>query len=150
MSDENVETVKRVAEAWNRDDLDAFIELLDPDVEWHPAVVPSGRGRESASSGLVSLWIGGAEVRRGHAGVRKGWEGYSGEEVESLEVRLDDIRDLGASVLALGEMKITGRTSQLEHTSEIALLSTFRYGKIVGARDFMSHAEGLEAAGLSE
>ena len=150
MSQENIEVVKRVAEAWNRDDLDAFIDLLDPDIEWYPAIERSFEGRESAFSRMVALWIGGTEVRRGHAGVRKGWESYSGEEVESLEVRLDEIRDLGESVLALGEMKITGRTSQLELTSEIALLSTFRGGKIVSAHDFMSHAEGLEAAGLRE
>jgi ketosteroid isomerase-like protein len=148
MSEENVEVVKRVAEAWNRDDLDAFIDLLDPDVEWYPAIERSFEGGESAVSRMVALWIGGTEVRRGHAGVRKGWESYSGERVESLEVRLDEIRDLGESVLALGEMKITGRTSQLELTSEVALLSTFRGGKIVSAHDFMSHAEGLEAAGL--
>jgi ketosteroid isomerase-like protein len=148
MSQENVEVVKRVAEAWNRDDLDAFIDLLDPEVEWYPASGASFEGRESASSQLAALWIGGTVVRHGHAGVRKGWESYSGERVESLEVRLDEIRDLGESVLALGEMKISGQTSRLELTSEIALLCTFRYGRIVTGQDFMSHAEGLEAAGL--
>jgi ketosteroid isomerase-like protein len=148
MSQENAEVVMRVAEAWNRDDLDAFIDLLDPDVEWYPA--SERPGRQNAFSQMVALWIGGTEVRRGHAGVRKGWESYSGERVESLEVRLDEIRDLGESVLALGEMKIIGQTSQLKLTSEIALLATFRGGKIVRAHDFMSHAEALQVAGLSE
>jgi hypothetical protein len=30
------------------------------------------------------------------------------------------------------------------------MLSTFRGGKIVSSHDFMSHADGLEAAGLRE
>jgi hypothetical protein len=40
MSQENVETVQRAVEAWNADDLDAFLAELDADVEWHPAIEP--------------------------------------------------------------------------------------------------------------
>ena len=53
-------------------------------------------------------------------------------------------------VLALGEMKITGQTSQLELTSEIALLSTFRGGKIVSAQDFMSQPRASKPPGCEE
>ena len=44
---------------------------------------------------------------------------------ERLDIRYDDFRDLGESILALGEIKILGRTSQLELTSEIVQLVTF-------------------------
>ena len=36
MSQENVEAVRRAVEAWNADDLDAFLAELDADVEWQP------------------------------------------------------------------------------------------------------------------
>jgi hypothetical protein len=40
VSQENVETVQRAVEAWNADDLGAFLAELDADVEWHPAIEP--------------------------------------------------------------------------------------------------------------
>ena len=136
MSEENVEVFKRAVELWNRDDLDAWIDLFDPEFEWHTAIERAVEGTDS--------------VFRGLPGARKVWDSYKGEAFERLDIRYDDFRDLGESMLALGEIKILGRTSQLELTSEIAQLVTFRGGKMVGSRDFMSHAEALEAAGLSK
>ena len=65
-------------------------------------------------------------------------------------VRFDDIRDVGESVLALGEMQTTGQTTQLVFNGELAQLAKFRDGKVVSFRDFGSHADALEAAGLSD
>ena len=65
-----------------------------------------------------------------------------------VTVRFDDIRDLGESVLALGEMKTTGQTTRLNFTGELAQLVTYRGGKVVSVRDSRSHAETLKAAGL--
>jgi ketosteroid isomerase-like protein len=126
MSEENVETFKRGVEAWNSDDFDAWIELFDPAFEWFALM----------------------EVYRGHAGLQQAWESFKGDM--TLTVRFDDIRDLGESVLALGEMKTTGQTTRLDFTGKLAQLTRYRGGKAVSSRDFRSHAEGLEAAGLSE
>ena len=38
----------------------------------------------------------------------------------------------------------------MNFTGELAQLQTYRGGKVVSSRDFRSHAEALEAAGLSE
>jgi ketosteroid isomerase-like protein len=126
MSEENVEIFKRAAEAWNRDDFDTWIEQHDPEVEWFALM----------------------EVYRGRAGVRRVWESFKGDM--QITVRFDDIRDLGDTVLALGEMKSTGRTTGLNFTDEVAQLVTYRDGRAIRVRDFASHAEGLEVAGLSE
>ena len=67
-----------------------------------------------------------------------------------IRIRFDDIRDLGESVLALGEMEGTGQATRLNFTSENAQLVTYRGGKVVTIRSFRSHAEAVEAAGLSE
>jgi ketosteroid isomerase-like protein len=128
MSEENVELFKRGAEAWNRDDFDAWIELIDPEVEWFALM----------------------EVYRGHAGMRQIWESLKSGGAMPGTVRFDDVRDLGESVLALGEMKGTGRTTGLNFTGEFVQLATYRHGRIISIRDFASRAEGLEAAGLSE
>jgi ketosteroid isomerase-like protein len=40
MSQENVERIRRGYEAFARGDVDAVLELLHPDVDWHPAIAP--------------------------------------------------------------------------------------------------------------
>jgi ketosteroid isomerase-like protein len=136
MSKAKTEMVKQLAAAWNRDDLERFLDLLDPDIEWHTSIEPFFEGVES--------------VFRGHDGIRQFWEIYRGEAFQRLEVRMDEFRDLGEDLLSLGEIKTIGQASQVQLTSEIAQLWTFRGGKIVSSNDFLSHAEGLKAAGLSE
>ena len=135
MPEDRIASVKRLAAAWNSDDLDTFLDLLDPDVEWHSSIEPSFEGTES--------------VFRGHDGIRRFWESYRGEAFQRLEVRMDEFREVGESLLSLGEIKTIGQASEVELTSEIAQLWTFRGGKIASSNDFLSHAEGLKAAGLS-
>jgi ketosteroid isomerase-like protein len=76
------------------------------------------------------------------------WE--SVKDNADLTIRFDEVRELGDRVLALGEMHAKGHTTRLDLAGEIAQLATFRDGKVVEFRDFRSHAEALEAAGLSE
>ncbi len=73
MSQENVEAVQHAIEAWNADDLDAFLAELDAHVEWHPAIEPGLEGR--------------ATTYRGHDGARKVWSDDRGEEWERLTNR---------------------------------------------------------------
>ena len=54
MSQENVEAYKRAVEAANRRDLEGLMPELDPEVEWHSAVVGMG-----------------SEVYRGAEGIRE-------------------------------------------------------------------------------
>jgi ketosteroid isomerase-like protein len=136
MTQGRIETVKQLAAAWNRDDFEAFVELLDPGVEWRTSIEPFFEGTES--------------VFRGHEGMREFWDSYRGETFRRLEVRMDEFRDLGDSVLSLGEIKTLGQASEVELRSELAQLWTFRGGKIASSDDFLSHAEGLRAAGLDD
>ncbi len=126
MSQENVEIFRRGVDAWNSDDFEAWINLYDAEVEWFALM----------------------EVFRGRRGARQAWESFKGDA--GIRVRFDDVRDLGESVLALGEIEATGRRTGLNVAQEIAQLITYRNGKTVSVRDFGSHAEALEAAGLRE
>jgi ketosteroid isomerase-like protein len=136
MSRENVETVQRAVEAWNADDLDAFLAELDADVEWHPAIEPGLEGK--------------AATYRGHDGARKIWRQDRGEGWERLTNRPQELRDLGESVLALGHIDLTARVTGIEFIQEVGEVFDLRAGKIVRIRDFLTHAEALEAADLSE
>ena len=136
MSQENVEIARRAFYAWNRDDLDAFLAELDPEVVWHTAIEGTAEGDDM--------------VYRGHDGVRQIWKDYRGEVFSRIELWETELLDLGDSVLRLGRFRVIGRTSGVEIESEFAQHVVIRDGAIVASRDYLSRAEALEAAGLSE
>ncbi len=72
MSQENVEIARRAMDAWDRDDLEAFLAELDPDLEWHTGIEGTAEGAET--------------VFRGHDGVRQVWENYRGEVFSGMEI----------------------------------------------------------------
>ena len=131
-----MEIVRRGVEAWNADDLDAFLAWLDPEVEWHPSIEPASEGGETTYRGLD--------------GARKAWDDYHGGAWERLTLQIQEIRDLGESVLVLGHIDLTARTTGLEFTEEFGSLMTFRGGKVITSQDFLAHAGALEAAGCRE
>jgi ketosteroid isomerase-like protein len=136
MSRENVETVQRAVEAWNADDLDAFLAELAADVEWHPAIQPGLEGEGTAYLG--------------HDGAREIWRQDRGEAWERLINRPRELRDLGESVLVLGQIDLTARATGIEFSQEVGEVFDLQAGKIVRIRDFLTHAEALEAAGLPD
>ena len=136
MSRVNLETLQRAQEAWNADDLDAWLAEADPEVEWHTALQQALEGRGS--------------TYRGHDGLRKAWDEYRSEAWGGLMNQIQEIRDLGESVLVLGHLDVGGRTSGIESGQEFGQLVTFRAGKILRTHDFLSHGDALEAAGLRE
>jgi ketosteroid isomerase-like protein len=136
MSQENVETVQRAIEAWNADELDAFLAELAADVVWNPAIEPGLEGKPT--------------TYRGHDGARRIWTQDRGDAWERLTNRPQELRDLGESVLALGHIDLTARTTGIQFSQEVGEVFDLRAGKIVRIRDFLTHAEALEAVGLRE
>ena len=136
MSRENVEVVHRCVEAWQRDDLDAWLSTLDPAMEWHAAF-------ERLVGGTGSIY-------RGIEGMREFWTAYR-TELEDFQVEAQEARDLGDDrVLLLGHIRWRGPASRIELESEVGLVYTLRNGKLVRSMDYLSHDEALEAVGLSE
>jgi ketosteroid isomerase-like protein len=109
---------------------------LHPDVEWHPSIEPALEGK--------------ATTYNGHEGARRAWAEYRGEVFGRLTAQVEEIRDLGESVLVLGRFTGTGRTTHIELDTELGELVTFRDGKIATVHDYLSHREALAAAGLAE
>ena len=140
MSQENVDAFKRGLAAYNRRDLDALFEELDPEVEWHPA---------------LAVLLGGKQtVFRGHQGVRESIQ----EEDEALsmyQLEVSEIRDIGDRVLAIGRIRARGRESGAEIESPFYVLTESKGTKGKGTRairlrTFLDLKEALEAAGLRE
>ena len=135
MSEENVEAFKRGIAAWNRRDIDATLEELDPAVEWHPAV-----------QGMLG---GEATVFRGREEVRKGIQDLV-EAFDDLRFELSEFRDLGDELLAFGRVHGHGTESGVEIHSPLAWLVRAKNGKAIWVRTYLDPKEALEAAGLSE
>jgi ketosteroid isomerase-like protein len=133
MSEENVEIVRRSMEAVNEGDIDRAFSFADPGAELHSAI------------------IGGAEGRtyRGLAGFRQ-WYTDAMESFTDLRTELTEFRDLGDRVLAFGRIRARGRESGLQLDQETGWVVTFRRGRVVKAEGFLSRAEAVQAAGLSE
>jgi ketosteroid isomerase-like protein len=91
----------------------------------------------------------GAEFPAHCAGFRE-WLNDMGEAMESWEVKLTSLRDLGdGRVLASGTLHATSKAG-VPIEVENWFISTVRDGKIVRSQVYESHAQALEAAGLSE
>jgi ketosteroid isomerase-like protein len=135
MSQANVEAFKRAVEANNSRDVEAFLEELDPDVEWHP--------------GLPALLRGETTVGRGHEGARELLRDvYEALAVFHLEIA--DIRDLGDVIVAFGRMRARGRESGAEIESPWYYVVQYKNGKATLIRTYLDRNEALEAAGLQE
>ena len=132
MSQENVEIVRRVFDAFNRRDIAAFIELLDRDVEWVP---------------VLAVLEG--SVYRGHADIRR-WIKDLDTDWEFFEVYYEELRDLGDRVLVSGHWRARGLASGVEVENPGTYLYEIKGGKVVSMRTFTDYAEALEAVGLSE
>jgi ketosteroid isomerase-like protein len=115
MSEENLETLQRAQAAWNADDLDAWLAELDPEAEWHVVLQQALAGRGS--------------TYRGHDRLRKAWDEYRGKAWGGLMNQIQEIRDLGESVLVLGHLDVSGRTSGVESRQEFGQLVHFRGGR---------------------
>jgi ketosteroid isomerase-like protein len=135
MSQENVEAFKRGAEAVTRQDLETLLDELDPEVEWHSAI-------------LMALG-GNLTVYRGHEGIRN-WLRDLSEALVEIDTDYPEIRDLGDRIVALGRVRVRGRESGAEDESPIGAVTDFRNGKAIRVRTYLDHKEALVAAGLGE
>jgi len=133
MSEANVEIAKRALDAFNRRDVDAFMELTTSDFELFPAMAGSVDGSSvKGRDGLETLF----------GEIRDIWE--------EQHVIADEFRDLGDRVLALGRIVGRGRSSGIPVATPAAIISDFRHGKMWRGRTFLDHGEALRAVGLGE
>jgi ketosteroid isomerase-like protein len=133
VSRENVEIAKRNVEAFNRLDVDGFVESATADFEWFPA---GATALERVS------FLGREGVEKYFEELRDTWE----------EIRLvaQEFRDLGDRTLFLGRLEGRGRASGAPVESPFGVVFDFRGNRCSCIRAFPDHDEALQVAGLSE
>ena len=130
MSQENVEIVRAMFEAYSAGDMDAFRELHDPDV--------IGRMPEGWPEGP---FMGRDAVMRQFEQIRETFD------VPTVEP-ISDFIDAGDRVVV--RVAYHGEGHGPELNLEMTQVITVRNGRILYREFFRNHAEALEAAGLSE
>jgi ketosteroid isomerase-like protein len=132
MSEENVESMRRAIQAYNRGDIDAAVADITADCEY----VPTG-----ALPGIRDVLRGPEGYKRIIAWLRDAFE----------DAHIDvELTDAGDQVLARLTARGRGKQSGAETAWEFWQLWTYRDGKAVHGRGFTDRAEALEAAGLEE
>ena len=131
MSQENVEVAHRLIDAFNRRDLDAFLALVDREVEYRVLMV---------------------EVEgtfHGHDDMRKMWEEILAVAPD-LAMEIEETRDQGNFVIGAIRYRFHGRGSGVPLEGTFWAVGEYRDQKLIADRHYGSEAEAIEAAGLRE
>jgi ketosteroid isomerase-like protein len=131
MSEENVELVRRTIDAINGRDLEAFMALMDEDVQVHSRIA-------AIEGGL-----------RGHEGIRTWWDSWLGV-FPDWQVELVGIRHHEDVVIATFRAVSHGATSRLPFEDNAWLASRWRNDRCIWWQACRSEEEALEAVGLTE
>jgi ketosteroid isomerase-like protein len=131
MSRENVELMHRAYDAFNRHDLDAFLALMDAEVQAVPLA--------SAIEGDY----------RGHDGMRRWWNDLF-DAFPDWTVEVVEVRDLGD--LTLTHVRNRGRGAGSDAPFELTLwqVAEARDGKAVWWSNHRTEAHALEAVALRQ
>lgn len=134
MSQQNVDLVQRAFEVLNQRDVDAFLELANPDVvqDWSRAVGPQSgvyRGRAEVTRFLHSWW----------------------DAFDESVIMVDELVDAGDQLVTVFHGRQRGRASGVEIEGPGAVLVwTVRDGMIDSATLYQERDEALAAVGLRE
>jgi len=137
MSQENVELVRDLLDAFVRRDHERAFDFYNPDIEWdasHQYLIPDTMA-----------------VYRGHEGVRTYWREWL-SAWKDLQFEIQDVIAGGDDVVALiRNQRQWGRHSGIEtEVPPYGLVFTIRGGKVVRWCAYPDQESALEAAGLSE
>jgi ketosteroid isomerase-like protein len=131
MSQDNVELVRRVYEAFNRRDLDTVLALS------HDEVVVESR--------LVAMEGG----YRGPEGVGRWWRNLLGV-LPDYKLEIEEVRDLGDVTLARIRAEGHGADSATPLSEIVWQAVRWQDGKYIWWRAFPTEADALKAVGLQE
>jgi ketosteroid isomerase-like protein len=131
MSQENVEIVRRLWEAWERRDTEAVLGLYHPAIVWESRDTPltgSYRGREGVSQ-YFRDWM---------------------EAFEDYDAKAESFIDAGDKVVVKAQLKGRGKASGVEVGMPGWQVYRVEDGLIIRVDFFRSEVAAFQAAGLSE
>ena len=123
----NAAAVIRGIRAYNEGDIEEFLAMAHPEVDWevapeHPA----------------------ATTHRGFDAVREYHEDWR-NTLRGLRVELERVEEKGADVVTVCRLRGQGAESGADVVVEIAFLATFRDGKAIRVEEFLNPDEALRA-----
>ena len=131
-SQENMKVVEAFFDAYNARNSEAMDRLLHPDAEITTI---------SARRGLPDHWRQGT-TQRYFEQLDEAWTG--------LRIEVEDYREVGERVVALGLLRGAGMYSHIEVVSEFATVFVVKNSQILVVDSYDDWKAGLEAAGLRE
>ena len=132
MSEQNVDLHRRLAEAFNRRDIETMAAYLDPSIEYHPL--------------LSAIDV---PVYHGHDGLRS-WLGQVDDAWEELRVEPEAYFDLGEQTLLFYVLRGRGRHSGAEVAMPGAQVCRWRDGLGVYIRQYGRREDALRDLGVAE
>ena len=129
MSQENVEVVRELWDAYSRGDIDRVIALSDP----YDVLVTLEEGPLHGPDA----------IRANYARWMEAWE-------EEPETTVDEVIGTGDHVLMIACFQGRGRGSGVRVEQRLYEVYTLRNGSILRVDEFSDRAEALEAVGLRE
>jgi ketosteroid isomerase-like protein len=126
MSQESVQIIDGLIDAWNRRDLQAALGLMHPLCEVRP--------------------VEATETLRGHDGVAAAFRGWF-EAFEEFTIEAEDFSAHGDRVLVAMRQRARGKGSGLEIEERFYQLFTLRDGKVFRFEEHSDEAEALKALG---
>jgi len=132
MSEENVEAVRRLTDAWNRQDLRGWLAAFSAgaEMDW------------SRSRGPLK------GIYRGHGELEVFWDAFW-STFEDVQVEMPGFTDVGREVVVPNTAHLPGREG-IEVVARSTFVYTVENGQVTRQRLFQEKAEALEAAGLRE
>ena len=130
-----MEIVRRLFEAFNRQDASAVAELWTPDGDWRPAYIGGGQ-------------LEGA-VFRGPEGMAE-FVDVQSETWESVDAEPVKIRDLGDTVLVEVHLSAIGRGSGVPVERVTWNVFEILHGRATSGTVYTSKEQALKAVGLAE
>jgi ketosteroid isomerase-like protein len=134
MSQENMEIVRRVWAAVERQDTEVMFALYDPAIVWQD------------HTDALELQD---HSYHGHEGVRQFWREWL-EPFETFEAHSEAFIDVGDNVVVGFRLSGRGKASGAQAEWRLWNVYTIRNGLVIRIQAFETKGEALEAAGVSE
>jgi len=138
MSRENIEIVRRLLDAHEKQDFETVYAIYDPQIVWR-----IGRIEQLTSVGIEPTYVG-------HDGVRTFWREWL-NAWETVSFEYEEFIDAGDRVIVVLSQRMRGRASGAEvDMRSYVQMWTVRDGRIVEMELFESREKALRAVGLEE
>jgi ketosteroid isomerase-like protein len=133
VSQEDLEIVRRVFAAVNREDIETTLALTHPDFE---VAVPPALSAEP-------------DVYRGVEGMRRYWQSFR-EALDEIRFNAEQTWDAGDAVVVALSVTAKGRQTAIEVEQRPVTVWRTRDGKVLKVTVFTTIADALASVGISE